>query len=193
MKACCPSCRGSESSPRWSPVLLLHLHIACAEWTVSSSMTSQGQPAWPHTSDPYPDHCRCVRSARREEVWKPSFPSLHVTQAPVWMVGLTHTGQQMEMQQVFLSVPWKWLSTERVTAPPDSLHTIVSWVSTLLWLLLPHSWGPTSGVARCWVLVSPSFSDTPGNASESAVWRCPHRSPGSVRKAECSGHLPSGK
>lgn len=31
MKACCPSCRGSESSLRWSPVLLLHLHIACAE------------------------------------------------------------------------------------------------------------------------------------------------------------------
>lgn len=166
---------------------------ACAEWTVSSSMTSQGQPAWPYTSDPYPDHCRCVRSARREEVWKPDFPSLPVTQAPVWVVGLTHTGQQAEMQQVFLSVPWKWLSTERVTAPPYSLHTIVSWVSILLRLLLPHSWGPMSGVARCWVPVSPSFSDTRGNASECAAWRWPHRSPGSVRKAECSGHLPSGK
>lgn len=144
MKACCPSCRGSESSLRWSPVLLLHLYIACAEWTVSSSMTSQGQPAWPCTLDPYPDHCRCVRSARREEVWNTGFPSLPVTQAPVWMDGGVNSHQSADGNAASLSVcPRKWLSTEQVTAPPYFLHTIVSWVS-----ILPSALAPASPLPR---------------------------------------------
>lgn len=40
--------------------------------------------------------------------------------------------------------------------------------------------------------MSLSSSDVPGNAP-SAAQRWPHRSPGSVSKAEWSGHLPSEK
>lgn len=98
-----------------------------------------------------------VRSAQREEVQEPGFPSLPCSlRCLCGRLGINSHGQHEETQQVF-SVPWKWFSTEQVTAPPYFLHTIISWVRAL-----PRALAPASPLLRTYVrgglAVSPSES-----------------------------------
>lgn len=186
IKMHCPPAEAARAH-RDDRVLLLSLdtHVIHAEYAADSfSVTSQGQPLQ-------------VRSAQREEVREPGFPSL-----PCSLRCLCgRLGNQLSRaawgNAASLFWPLKMISTEQVTAPPSFLRTIVSWVhgSLVLWLLPPHCWGLMSEVVWQWVLVSHGvfFFDRPENASECAARRWPRRSSGSVSKAEWSGHLPSGK
>lgn len=77
-----------------------------------------------------------------------------------------------------LPIPWKWFSTEHVTAPPSFLHTIISWGHALplglcpLLPLVPRESVKGGGLP---ILVSPPFSHKPGNALESTAPRwLPH-------------------
>lgn len=73
-----------------------------------------------------------------------------------------------------LPIPWKWFSTEHVTAPPSCLHTIISWGHALplgLWPLLPLVLRESVKGGGLPILVSPPFSHMPGNALESTALR----------------------
>lgn len=73
-----------------------------------------------------------------------------------------------------LPIPWKWFSTEHVTAPPSCLHTIISWGHALplgLWPLLPLVLRESVKGGSLPILVSPPFSHMPGNALESTAPR----------------------
>lgn len=159
-------------------------------------MTSQGQPAWPTLLlTPTLATAGETHPKGGGPEARISLPSL-LTQVPVedWVNQLSRAAGG---NAASLSVPWKWFSTERVTAPPWLLPTITSWVRAL-----PSALAPASPHLRTYVrgglAVSSSesffffFFDMPEDASVLlrdglaevlALWV----------KAEWSGHLPSGK
>lgn len=74
-----------------------------------------------------------------EEVQKPVFsflPCFYFKCLFMWVNQLTLVSIMKSSNS--LSIPWKWLSTEKVTVPPYFLHTIVSWVCALPLGLWPH-------------------------------------------------------